>query len=89
MAHRHTKDPSAILDYQFDWSAWLVADTITAHTVTAEDGLTVDSTTASTTAVTAWVSGGTVGETYELTCHITTADGRQDDRTLHIAVRER
>ncbi len=37
------KDPDAVLDYQFDWSKWLDGDTITDVSVSAEDGITVDS----------------------------------------------
>jgi hypothetical protein len=37
----------------------------------------------------AWVSGGTDGEDYPVTCHITTTGGRTDDRTMVIKVRRR
>lgn len=89
MARVMTKDPRAVLDYQFDWSAWLGADTITAHAVTVTAGLTVTSTTASATAVTVWLSGGTVGAEYTVTCHIQTAGGREDDRSIVLAIWER
>lgn len=89
MPRSFTHDPAAVLDYEWDWSAWLGADTIASHTVTAADGLTVDSTEATTTAVTAWLSGGSVGASYAVTCHIITAAGREDDRTVTIAVMER
>lgn len=32
-------------------------------------------------AVRAWLSGGTLGRTYSLVCHVTTAGGRQYDKT--------
>lgn len=96
----YTHDPDAVLDYGADWSAWLaeVDDTITASTWTistiaddeaplvndAEKGDTFDDTT-----TTIWVKGGTVGEIYKLINHITTAAGRQDDRTLTVEVEER
>ena len=82
MARSFLKDPDAVLDYQFNWGDWLGADTIASHTVTAATGLTVDSSTATSTTVTAWLSGGTEGETYSVTCHIVTAAGREDDRTM-------
>lgn len=41
--------------------------------------------TTSTTA-TAFVTGGTVGYDYPITCHITTAQGRQDSRTITITI---
>jgi hypothetical protein len=83
------KDPDSILDFSWSWESWLATgDTITAATVTGT-GVTVDSTDQTTTAVTAWVSGGTAGETASLTCQITTADGRTDERTIRLSIRER
>ena len=89
MPRSFVKDPDAILDYEWDWSAWLGTDTIASHTVTASAGLTVDSTEATDTAVTVWLSGGTVGQTYSVTCHVVTAAGREDDRTVTVTVMER
>lgn len=89
MADSYIKDPDAVLDYQWDWATWLPAgDTITSATVTAETGLTVSSKTNTTTAVTSWLSGGIVGESYNVTCRVVTADGRTDDRTITIIVQE-
>ena len=89
MPRNFTKDPAAVLDYEFDWSAWLGADTIATHTVTAAAGLTVDSTEATGTAVTVWLSGGSIGQSYAVTCHIVTAAGREDDRTATITMQSR
>ena len=89
MPRNFTKDPAAVLDYEFDWSAWLGADTIATHTVTAAAGLTVDSTEATTTTVTAWLSGGTDGASYAVTCHIVTTAGREDDRTMTLTMQPR
>jgi len=89
MARSFVKDPDAVLDYEWDWSAWLGTDTIASHTVTAATGLTVDSSTATSTAVTAWLSGGSVGMSYAVTCHVVTAAGREDDRTVTVTVMER
>lgn len=98
------KDPDAILDYKFDWapstngtpggsSDWLAAgETIESYTLTiSPSGLTVDSdsSTDADTSVTCWLSGGTAGVKYALTCHIVTSAGRVDDRTVHIRVAER
>lgn len=97
------KDPNAVLDYKFDWkgltngtdgatSDWLAsAETISAHTVTASTGLTVDSSTLTdtNTSVTAWLSGGTAGQDYTVVCHITTSAARQDDRTITVHVQQR
>ncbi len=89
MPRSFTHDPDAVLDYLFDWSDWLGADTIASHTVTAGTGLTVDSSTATTTAVTVWLSGGSVGASYAVTCHIVTAAGREEDRTMTFTMEQR
>lgn len=95
-----SKDPNAVLDYKFDWkgktnagkdSDWLTTgETIISHTVTAAAGLTVDSslTTDDDTSVTAWLSGGTVGNRYSVTCHITTSAGRQEDSSIYVDMRD-
>lgn len=94
MAQEHypvIKDPQAVLNYGFDWTTkgWLGTDTITASTWTITPGLAIDSHTHDTTSTTVWLSGGTAGTTYSATNHITTAGGRQDDRTLTIKVEQR
>lgn len=86
------KDPDAVLDYTWDWSAWLASgETITDATVTPSGtGLTVNGTpTTGAATVTAWLTGGTAGTEYLVTCHITTSQGRQDDRTITISVVDR
>ena len=84
------KDPSAVLDYVFDWTEWLAAaETITSHTVTVPTGLTLESSTAASGIVTAWISGGTAGTTCRVECLITTSAGRTDERSLWITVQER
>lgn len=84
------KDPDANLDYAWDWTSWLPdGDTITSHQVTVPDGLTLGTTTLTGAIVTAWISGGTPGELYTVTCRITTSDGRTDDRSRTIKVEQR
>lgn len=95
------KDPSAVLDYAFDWKPlthgvpcavrdWLATgETITDHTITADPGITVDSWSESDGKVTVWLSGGTAGENYKVACLIETSAGRKDERTMWIKVVER
>ncbi len=92
------KDPSAVLDYMFDWTEWLATgETIAVDsetgekliTITADTGITVDSSTESDGKVTVWLSGGTAGINYKVACLITTTAGRTDERTIWIMVRER
>src|SRR5690606_36092562 len=92
------KDPSAVLDYVFDWTEWLATgETIAVDsetgekliTITADTGITVDSSTEDTGKVTVWLSGGTAGINYKVACKITTTAGRTDERTIWIKVVER
>ena len=85
------KDPDATLDYAFDWSTyWLQDDeSIISHIVTVSSGLTKDMESENSGIVTVWLSGGNVGENYEVSCRIVTSFGRTDDRTIKIMVRER
>lgn len=89
MADSFLKDPSAVLDYEFDWSEWLGSDTISSHTVTAGSGITVASSSATSTAVTAWLSGGTAGTSYVVTNRIVTTGGRTDERSITLQVLDR
>lgn len=86
-----TKDPDSDLDYVFNWSDWLGADTIASCTVTAAAGLTAHDKSNTTTAVTIWLSGGTAGTSYTVTCEIVTANAipRTVQRSVTIYVAER
>ncbi|GGR51974.1 phage fiber-tail adaptor protein [Streptomyces roseolus] len=85
------KDPQAVLDWMFDWSNWLAAGESISGTpvVTVDSGLTKDSQSNTTTKVTCWLSGGTLGATYKVACRITTNQGRTDERTIAIRVTDR
>lgn len=84
------KDPDAVLDYKIDWSDWLepLTDTIAASSWTADTGITIDSNSFDDDETVVWLSGGTTGTKYGVTNHITTAGGREDDRTIYIKIRE-
>ena len=84
------KDPAAVLDYAFDWSEWMAeGDGITDCTLTVPDGLTLASESSTSDTVLFWLSGGTAGTDYLITCHIETSQGRIDERTMTVTVRER
>jgi hypothetical protein len=87
------KDPNAVLDYVFDWGTdyLAVGETISTRTVTVDTGLTKDSDsiTGGSTSVTVWLSGGTAGVSYQVTCRITTSSGRTDDWTITVKVQQR
>ena len=80
------KDANAILDYTVDWELWLGSDTISTSSWSADSGITVVTSTNSTTSATVWLSGGTAGEVYNITNRIVTAGGRTDDRTVVVRV---
>lgn len=85
----HTKDPDAVLDYDRDWSTYLEeGETITSSTWTVPDGLTEEpGGTHSDTVAKVWISGGTVGKSYVITNEITTSEGRIDDRSIKIKIK--
>lgn len=88
---KFVKDPDAVLDYTWDWADFLQAgESIVTHAVTSDTAeLDVDSTTADATSITAWLSGGEDYQRALVTCHITTDQGREDDRSIYIQVRNR
>ena len=80
------KGPDEVLDYAGDWSDWLGSDTIVTSTWTVPTGLAKDSDTATTTTTTVWLSGGTLGEQYDLENCVETSAGRTACRTIRIHV---
>jgi hypothetical protein len=87
---KYIKDPDAVLDYAIDWSAWLDTDTITASSWAANsENISIESSAHDDTQAVVWLSGGTVGEAYVLTNHITTAAGRQEDQSFKIKMKEK
>ena len=86
------KDPSATLDYIIDLAAlgWLQgSEVINSITVTADAGLTVQSSSYTNTAITVWLTGGTVGQTMLVTVHFTTSQNRADDRSFRCFIKQR
>jgi hypothetical protein len=85
-----SKDPNAVLDWSFNWSRWLAeSEVISSAEIEVEDGLTKDSQSNTATTATVWLSGGTLGVTYQVTCRVTTNQGRTDERTIGIRVTDR
>ncbi|MGW0837587.1 phage fiber-tail adaptor protein [Streptomyces prunicolor] len=88
----YIKDPSARLDYTWDWGPWLadVSDTIASATVTVPDGLTAAAeAVVSETLVTQRVEGGDLDGAYTLACRITTVGGLIDKRSLDLTINNR
>lgn len=90
----------ASLDYLFDWAPvrngrvppgsyddWLApSETIDSYTISADPGITIDSDelTDANSAVRVWISGGTVGQRYNLKCEVSTnwSPTRTDSRFM-------
>lgn len=89
------KDPNARLEYRVDWSdagedPWLApGEEISSSTWIVPPGITEDGEDHDTTTAWVWLTGGTAGQTYELTNRITTNQARIDDRSLKIFVTQR
>lgn len=92
MPRYFVKQPNETHDYQFDWEDWLEptnGDTIASATVTSSPtGLTLGSQTTNATNVIQFVSGGTDGVDYTVTCRMSTNQGRVDEEEIFIQVRE-
>lgn len=82
------RDPDSVKPWTFDLTDWLETDTISSHTAFASTGLTVDSSSNTSTSVTVWLSGGTVGQRYTLTVRVVTAAGVTDDGSVAVLVVE-
>ena len=83
------KDPDAKLDYEIDWTSWLNGDTIDSSAWIVPTGITKESDAHDDTSTTIWLSGGSVGEVYNITNRITTAGGRIEDRTIVFTIEEK
>jgi hypothetical protein len=92
------KDPNALLDYTFDWTDWLTSTNELDRLLSTEFDISpVDAgspvvesqSVVNDTLAVAWVSGGMPGITYGLHCRIFTVNGRIDDRTTYLKIKER
>jgi hypothetical protein len=82
------KDPAAILDYYMDWTAWLAGDTIVDSAWVATGTVTLSDPAVIGDIAQIWVEGGSHGELVDLTNHIVTTEGREDERTLRLKVHD-
>lgn len=88
-----TKDPDEVLDYGVNWadpsSDALAGDTISTSSWIVPSGIVKDSDGHTPTTTTIWLSGGTVGETYEFVNRVVTAGARTMDQTVKLKLRNR
>jgi len=82
----HKKDPDATLDWIFDWNDWLGAtEVIDSVEFEVDPGISIDEVkgfTYTQKTATVWLTGGTEGQVYRVTCRVTTNEGRIDDRSF-------
>lgn len=73
------------------WLDGITDEQVTTATWAVPAGLTEGTPSDDGYVATAWISGGTVGESYEVTCHIETNNSpvREDDRTLKLKIKEK
>lgn len=85
------KDPQAVLDYSFDWTAWLtpLTDTILTASFIVDPSLSVVTQFKSTMIATVFISGGALNRRVPVTCRIVTAGGRTDERTIYLKILNR
>lgn len=88
-----TKDPTDVLDYQFDITPAVIGndgDGIATLDVTIQPNnpgdLTMNSTTADGTVAVFWLGGGQAGTVYTITIVITTLNGRTINRSILLPV---
>lgn len=85
-------DPDAVIPYTWDWAPWLTdlgGDTIASFTLTVSGGMVVDTSANDTTTVTAKLSYAAATGRNDVTCHIVTSAGFEDDRTIRFHVADR
>lgn len=83
-----TKSPSAILDYQIDWTTWLGPDTISSVCWVIPPGLSQITSSSTTACTTVFLGGGTASTLYAITNKIATSGSRTNDRTVFLWVRD-
>lgn len=87
----YVQDPDDKLDYQIDWTTFLTdGETVSSYTLTSSDAaFVISGDSEASGVVTYWVTGGTDGSNYKVTCHIVTSAGREKDATDTFLVRQR
>lgn len=86
----YKQDPEANLDWIFDWNLWLGEfEFISSAQFITDPGITVTNNSSTQKTATVWLSGGTEGQTYRITCRVTTNEGRTDDRSFTLRITNR
>lgn len=83
------KNSTDVIDYDFDYSAWLTSrggDSINSFSVTVPAGLYKGSTQQMGNIIRVFIGGGTIGQSYEVSCQINTSGGRAKQAKIRIFV---
>lgn len=82
------KDPDNTKKYTWDFSDWVeTGESVTSHSFPDfPSGLTLVSDSLANNKVTAAISGGTIGESYDITCRAVTDAGQTYDLTATLPV---
>lgn len=90
------KDPDSHLDYTVSWKSWLDLDDVLSTVTWLVSTIAGDAAPLTTSSLghddnmaTVWFTGGSVGNTYTVTCRITTSDGRAEDFSFTVVCQER
>lgn len=79
------QDPAEVLDYSFDWSAWLATDSISGSVWTVSPaGPTVSGNQIAGAVTTCFLSGLAFAGLYRLLNTVTTAQGRTAERAITV-----
>jgi hypothetical protein len=85
-----TKDPNAMLDYGFDWTAYLNSQkTISNSTWIVPSGLTNNSTAVNGNVTTIVLSGGVLTKQYLIRNQVTFSDGTIDERSFVLWIQQK
>lgn len=86
------KDPVSELVHGFNWNDWLdQGETITGQpaVIARPAGLTISEVSQADGVVSYRVSGGSIGQSYIVSCQITTSLGRTEKRSARYPIGER
>ena len=86
---RFTKDPDAKLDYLWDWTGYLAPGEFIQSVEVTAGGVNLESVEHDTTTVTVWVGGGVHGVRAVVSCRVTTNQGRIDERSMRLYLKDR
>jgi hypothetical protein len=83
------KDPSEVLDYDINWAPRLGTDTIltSVWAIASGTALTINSNSFTPNRTKVWLSGGVLGQTYNLKNTITTTAGDTEVETVAILIK--